>query len=82
MFFSTCITADAKIFACLHHRQNNKYLIGDINEKDLIDIWNSHVKWKVYEAIDLNDCPFYCRNDVFNQALETLEGGVFHSEFL
>lgn len=82
MFFSTVITADAKMYACLHHRRNEKYLIGDVGNSTLDEIWNSSRKWKVFESIDMNDCPYFCRNDSFNRVLDKLKMRQNHSEFL
>lgn len=84
MFFSTVVTADAKVFACLHHRQEQDFLIGDMRKegKTFEEVWNSYRKWQVYENIDLSKCPPYCRNDSFNSALEELTGDCIHKEFL
>lgn len=84
MFFSTVVTADAKVFACLHHRQDPDFLIGDMRGegKTFEEVWNSYRKWQVYETIDLKRCPPYCRNDSFNIVLEDLAGDCIHKEFL
>ena len=84
MFFSTVITADCKMFACLHHRQDDRYLIGNMREegKTLKEVWNSNRKWMVYESIDVNLCPPYCRNDSFNAVLSDLASDINHKEFL
>ena len=84
MFFSTVITADAKVFACLHHRQEPDFLIGDMRGevKTLEEVWNSYRKWMVYENIDVTKCPPYCRNDSFNSVLESLEADCVHKEFM
>lgn len=83
MFFSTVITANARVYACLHHRQDPRYLIGDMREgKSLVQIWNSYRKWQVFEAIDVQGCPAFCRNDAINRTLAGLDEKVFHREFL
>lgn len=84
MFFSTVVTADAKMFACLHHRQDDRYLIGDMRAegKTLEQVWNSYRKWKVFEEIDVNECPPFCRNDSFNAVLENLDKDCIHKEFM
>ncbi len=83
MFFSTVITANARVYACLHHRQDPRYLIGDMREgNSLVDIWNSYRKWKVFEQIDVQGCPAFCRNDAINRTLDGLSEKVFHQEFL
>ena len=82
MFFSTVITADAKVYACLHHRQNHNYFLGDIDKHTLSEIFRSDRVRLVYEKIDCLKCPPFCRNDVFNRTLNTLSKDVTHKEFL
>lgn len=83
LFFSTVITANARVYACLHHRQDPRYLIGDMREgKSFADIWNSYRKWQVFEEIDVQGCPSFCRNDAINRTLDGLNDRIFHSEFL
>lgn len=83
MFFSTVITADAKVFACLHYRQRNEYYLGQITETcSLADIFRSARMREVFEHIDCTECPAMCRNDVFNRTLNALSLDVTHSEFL
>ena len=82
MFFSTVITADAKVYACLHYRQDPDYFFGDLNQHTLSEIFRSDRIRAVYEKIDCSKCPPFCRNDVFNRTLHTLSQDVTHKEFL
>lgn len=83
MFFSTVVTANAKVFACLHHRQQEEYYLGTITEDtSLSDIFRSPRMRQVYESIDCTKCPSMCRNDAFNRTLDTLSLDVTHREFL
>ena len=82
MFFSTVITADAKVFACLHHRQEEQYLLGDLNEQSLEEIFLSPRIRDVYKRIDCEQCPVLCRNDAINKTLEQLASQVVNKEFL
>lgn len=83
MFFSTVITADAKMFACLHYRQSEKHFLGRITEDHSVeDIFKSARIREVYQSIDCSDCPILCRNDVFNRTLDTLDLEVNHIEFM
>jgi len=82
MFFNTVVTADFRVFACLHHRQNEKYLIGDLNKNTLKELWTSSRIRKVFESIDFNDCPYFCRNDDINRGLEYISKPIIHVEFL
>lgn len=83
MFFSTVITADAKVFACIHHRQNPEYFIGQINEDTTLeDIFLSPRIREVYKSIQCEKCPVLCRNDSFNRTLDNLSKDINHLEFL
>ena len=50
--------------------------------KSFADIWNSYRKWQVFEEIDVQGCPSFCRNDAINRTLDGLNDRIFHSEFL
>lgn len=83
MFFSTVVTADAKVFVCLHYRQRDEYYLGQITEKcSLEDIFRSARMREVFEYTNCANCPVMCRNDVFNRTLNTLSLDITHSEFL
>lgn len=83
MFFSTVITADAKVFACLHYRQSENHYLGEISDScSLEDIFLSARIRQVYESIDCSQCPALCRNDIFNRTLSDLSLDVINSEFL
>lgn len=82
MFFSTVITANYKVFACIHYIQQEKYMLGDLSKNTLEEIFKSARIREIYENIDYHKCPSLCRNDSFDRTLNTLELGVFNSEFL
>lgn len=82
MFFSTAISADFKVWACLHFRQSQRHLIGDLNKEGLEAIWKGERIREVYNSINCNDCPILCRNDSFNRTLNKLSLNVTNSEFL
>lgn len=82
MFFSTVITANYKVFACIHYRQQEKYMLGDLSKNTLEEIFKSARIRQVYESIDCYKCPNLCRNDSFNRTLNRLDLDIFNSEFL
>lgn len=83
MYFSTVVTANSKMFSCLHYRQNKDRFLGEITtEHTISDILRSSTMRNVYESIDCRKCPELCRNDVFNRTLETLSLDVNNSEFM
>ncbi|MDO7253283.1 radical SAM protein [Helicobacter cappadocius] len=82
MFFSTVISADFKVWACLHFRQSEKHFLGDLREQSLEEIWKGSRIREVYESINCAECPILCRNDSFNRTLNKLSLDVINSEFL
>jgi len=48
----------------------------------LSEIFRSDRMKAVYEKIDCEKCPPFCRNDVFNRTLHVLSNDVTHKEFL
>lgn len=82
MFFSTVISADFKVWACLHFRQSAKHFLGDLREHSLEEIWRGSRIREVYNAIDCAKCPILCRNDSFNRTLNKLSLDITNSEFL
>lgn len=82
MFFNTVISADAKVWACLHFRQSDAHYLGDLNTQSLESIWKSARMREVYNNINCEHCPILCRNDSFNRVLENLANPIINSEFL
>ena len=82
MFFSTVISADFKVWACLHFRQSDMHFLGDLRETNLEEIWKGSRIREVYNYIDCSKCPILCRNDSFNRTLNKLKLDITNSEFL
>lgn len=82
MWFSTCISADFKVWACLHFRQSAEHLLGDLSQNTLAEIFRSARMREVYNSINCKNCPILCRNDSFNKTLESLQNPIINSEFL
>ena len=82
MFFSTVISADFKVWACLHFRQSDKHFLGDLRVQSLEEIWKGSRIREVYQDIDCATCPILCRNDSFNRTLDKLSLDITNSEFL
>ncbi len=82
MFFSTVISADFKVWACLHFRQSAKHFLGDLREHSLEEIWRGARIREVYNATTCAKCPILCRNDSFNRTLNKLSLDITNSEFL
>ncbi|RAX51909.1 molybdenum cofactor biosynthesis protein MoaA [Helicobacter sp. 16-1353] len=82
MFFSTVISADFKVWACLHFRQSERHFLGDLREQSLESIWRGARIREVYNNINCHECPILCRNDSFNKTLDKLSLDIVNSEFL
>ena len=82
MFFSTVISADFKVWACLHFRQSEKHFLGDLRVTTLEDIWRGSRIREVYNSINCDECPILCRNDSFNKTLEKFSNPIINKEFL
>lgn len=82
MYFNTVITADFKMWACIHHRQDPKYFLGDLNELTISEVLKSERMKEVQHSITFNDCPLFCRNDAINRTLSGVCSHVNHKEFL
>jgi MoaA/NifB/PqqE/SkfB family radical SAM enzyme len=82
MWFSTVITADAGVYACLHYRQSKPHFLGSLDNQSLSDIFRSARMREVFESINCAECPVRCRNDAFNRTLDTLALELINIEFL
>jgi uncharacterized Fe-S cluster-containing radical SAM superfamily protein len=85
MYFNTVITADYKMWVCLHHRQNPKYLLGDLNKQSIKEILRSDRMREVQQLVPNDtDCPLFCRNDAINRTLMGVccSNDIAHKEFL
>jgi len=71
-----------KVYICCHLRGVKKYCIGDLKRSSFEDIWRSPRRKKVYESIDLKECPSLCRDDTFNTILWDLSRPKEHVNFL
>jgi pyruvate-formate lyase-activating enzyme len=82
MYFNTVITADFKMWSCIHHRQDPNYFLGDLNKESIKDILKSDRMKNVQSSITFKDCPLFCRNDAINRTLEIVYNDIVHKEFL
>lgn len=82
MYFNTVITADNQMWACIHHRQNPEYHIGNLNEQSIVDILKSEKMNNVFKLLPNACCPLFCRNDAINRTLDGVCQNIVHKEFL
>jgi radical SAM protein with 4Fe4S-binding SPASM domain len=79
--FETAIAADAKVYACCHHKGNPEWAIGDLNTERFRDVWTRHIG---LTAINTDaSCPAFCRHCGTNQLFElTIDKPVTHRNFI
>jgi pyruvate-formate lyase-activating enzyme len=82
MYFNTVITADNQMWACIHHRQNAAYHIGNLNEQSIANVLKSDRMYEVFNSLPCSSCPQFCRNDAINRALDGICRDITHKEFL
>ena len=80
--FNTLITPDLKLYPCCMLEDNEKYCLGDLNKQTFKEIWTSEKRKRVYQQINLNDCPNPCMLDGHNELLDAINRGILHSNFL
>lgn len=78
--FATVICADANVYVCCHMLGNKKYSLGDLRKDSFLNIWEH--RQEVFDKIDFNDCPYFCRCDEFNRILFEIKKIKQHVNFL
>jgi sulfatase maturation enzyme AslB (radical SAM superfamily) len=82
MYFNTVITADFKMWSCIHHRQNIDYYLGNLSNTTIKEILKSSHMKHIQNKVPNKDCPLFCRNDAINRTLNSICKNVVHKEFL
>lgn len=82
MYFNTVITADFKMWSCIHHRQNVNHFLGDLNVRTIQSILESERMKLIQLTVPNCSCPLFCRNDAINRTLSGVCKKVTHKEFL
>ena len=94
--YSTCwstpslwfyISGDGSVYACGAHVGNPNFLLGNINQQEIKEIWESDNRKNcleyVQDKLDLNDCRRTCRMDEVNSYLsQVIENNPSHVNFI
>jgi radical SAM protein with 4Fe4S-binding SPASM domain len=80
-FFVT-ITPDMKVYPCCILKNNEKYLLGDLNQNSLMEIWQSNRTKNIHNEINFSDCPNPCQFDAHGRLLYELKRPQRHHNFL
>jgi len=76
------ICADCNVYLCCQLKGDQKFILGNINEKSFKEIWNSKARREVIRNLDISKCP-PCRYNKYNEIMDYLaDNDDQHSEFL
>ena len=78
--FATTIGANGDMFICCHMRGIDKYKLGSLRDDTMARLWKN--RQVVFDNIDFNDCPIFCRCDEFNRLLYEIKKPKQNPEFL
>jgi len=79
----TTISADLKVYPCCRVKYQDKFCVGDLNEKSFNDVWFSENRLRVFKRINIKqDCPNPCMYERVNEIMHSVKQPVKHKEFL
>ena len=81
------VSGNGDVYACGAHVGNENFLLGNINQSSINDIWVSSARKKcleyVQDELNLDSCRRTCRMDETNKYLSNLfEGDLEHVNFI
>jgi GTP 3',8-cyclase len=71
-FFQTVLTAEGDLIFCKNARGVGKYILGNINQNTLTEIWNSEKVLNIEKGIKPSNCGLFCRCMALNIAMEDI----------
>ena len=71
-FFQTVITAEGDLVFCKNARGVQKYILGNINQQTLTEIWSSEKILEIEKDIKPSNCGLFCRCMALNNAMESI----------
>jgi len=80
--FIAVIEATGDMTLCCHTRGIKNFILGNIREKFIIEIWNSDRRREVIKSINLEKCTPLCRADTVNCLLWQMKQEKEHVNFL
>ena len=60
--FVTAVTASADVVWCKNFRDRDEYVIGNLRDQTMEEIWSSERRAQVQAKIDARDCSSFCQN--------------------
>jgi len=71
-FYQFAIMADGNVVFCKNSRFNKNFIIGNIYEKSIHEIWNSEKNLELESWIRPNNCGLICKNITVNLKVEEI----------
>ncbi|MBI2063441.1 MAG: radical SAM protein [Candidatus Yanofskybacteria bacterium] len=71
-FFQAVITAKGELRFCKNARGDDNYILGNINEQTLKEIWNSDKNKEIESWVRPDNCGLFCKNMALNTTMEDI----------
>ena len=71
-FFQTVITAEGNLIFCKNSRGVDKWILGNINNNTLTEIWNDPKTLDIEKGIKPSNCGLFCRCMALNNSMESV----------
>tara|TARA_B100000787_G_scaffold160975_1_gene140415 strand:- start:5079 stop:6218 length:1140 start_codon:yes stop_codon:yes gene_type:complete len=75
-FYQVAITADGNVTFCKNARFDKNFIIGNINDNSILEVWNSKKNQELENWIKPNNCGLLCKNIRVNLAMEEISKSV------
>ncbi len=72
-FFQIAIMADGSVSYCKNARFDQKFIIGNINDKNIFDVWNSEKNVEFEKWVKPSNCGLLCKNIRVNLGMEEIK---------
>ena len=69
-YIQTVLTAEGDLIFCKNARGVGKYILGNINQNTLTEIWNSEKVLNIEKGIKPSNCGLFCRCMALNISME------------
>lgn len=72
-FFQIAIMADGSVSYCKNARFDEKFIIGNINTHNIVDVWNSEKNIEFEKWVKPSNCGLLCKNIRVNLGMEEIK---------
>ncbi len=72
-FFQIAIMADGSVSYCKNARFDEKFIIGNINNQNIVDIWRSEKNIEFEKWVKPSNCGLLCKNIRVNLGMEEIK---------